>query len=208
MLRTTLACLLLVLGGWGAARWLTYDFQAWTDEDARRLEIALAPRPAPLVALQGQLLPAAELPALLRHNGVTIADFFYTRCTSVCLSQGSVFQQLQSALQAHPDPKVQLLSLSFDGLHDGLPQLQAYAHALRADPGRWQFARLPDPAQQALLLRRLGVLVVPNGRGDFEHNAALLVFDSDGRLVRVFDLAEQALALNYARHLAQRQQRS
>jgi protein SCO1/2 len=46
------------------------------------------------------------------------------------------------------------------------------------------------------------VVVVPTGRGDFEHNAALLVFDARGRMVRVFDLAEQQLALDYARHLA------
>ena len=44
--------------------------------------------------------------------------------------------------------------------------------------------------------------MVPDGRGDFEHNAAFLVVDR-GRLVRVFDLAQQELALNYARHLAQ-----
>ena len=40
------------------------------------------------------------------------------------------------------------------------------------------------------------------GRGDFEHNAALLVFDRRSRMVRIFDLAEQQLAFNYARHLA------
>jgi protein SCO1/2 len=30
----------------------------------------------------------------------------------------------------------------------------------------------------------------------------LLVLDAQGRLVRIFDLAEQQLALDYARHLA------
>jgi protein SCO1 len=44
--------------------------------------------------------------------------------------------------------------------------------------------------------------VVPAGNGDLEHNAALLVVDRHGRLVRIFDLAEQQLALDYARHLA------
>ena len=43
---------------------------------------------------------------------------------------------------------------------------------------------------------------MPDGRGDYEHNAALLVLDAQGRLVRVFDVSEQELALNYARHLA------
>ena len=62
--------------------------------------------------------------------------------------------------------------------------------------------RVPDSAQQSLLLQSLGVVVVPNPPGDFEHNAALLVFDARGRVVRVFDLEERQLALNYARHLA------
>ena len=64
---------------------------------------------------------------------------------------------------------------------------------------------MPDIAQNALLLHRLGVGVVPDGRGDYEHNAALLVVDDQGRLVRIFDQAEQQLALDYARDLAQRQ---
>ena len=55
-------------------------------------------------------------------------------------------------------------------------------------------------AQQ--LLDVFQVVVVPDGRGDFEHNAALLVVDAQGRLVRIFDLAEQQMALDYARHLA------
>ena len=48
----------------------------------------------------------------------------------------------------------------------------------------------------------LGVVVVPDGRGDYEHNAAFLVLDAQGRMVRVFDLAEQQWALDFARHLA------
>jgi protein SCO1/2 len=206
MLRTALACVLLALGGWAAARWLTYDFQVWTDEGARRLEVALNPVPAPPVTLQGPALPApAAMPAVLGSGGVTIADFFYTRCETVCLSLGSSFQQLQAALQAEPASGVRLLSISFDGAYDNPKVLQAYAGQLGADAATWRFASVPNPAEQALLLRRLGVVVIPNGLGDFEHNAALLVFDTRGRMVRVFDLAEQQLALDYARHLSRTQ---
>jgi len=67
-------------------------------------------------------------------------------------------------------------------------------------------SRVADAGQQRALLQRLGVVVVPDGRGDFEHNAALLVIDArtpaGPQLVRVFDLAEQQLALDYARHRA------
>ncbi|WP_404299903.1 SCO family protein [Alicycliphilus denitrificans] len=206
MWRTALLSALLVLGGWAAARWLTYDFQVWTDEGARRLEVALRPIEAPSVAVQGTAINAS-LPALLAAGGgTTVVDFFYTRCETVCLSLGSSFQQLQAALQADRAtghvPKVRLLSISFDGARDDPAALAAYAQGLRADFDLWRFVRVPDATQQAALLQRLGVVVVPDGRGDYEHNAALLVFDAHGRMVRIFDLAEQQLALDYARHLA------
>lgn len=206
MLRTAALSLLLLLAGWSAVSWLTYGFQAWTDEDARRLEVALRPVPALEVAVQGADAQTVELPALLREGGVTIADFIYTDCQTICLTLGGTFQQLQAALQADAAAGtasgVRLLSLSFDGARDDPPTLRAYAARMNADPALWRFVRVPAPEQEQALLRRLGVVVVPDGRGDYEHNAALLVFDASGRMVRVFDLAEQQLALDYARHLA------
>ena len=97
---------------------------------------------------------------------------------------------------------VRLLSISFDSAHDTPVALQAYAQQLQADPTVWRFVRLPDAVQTQQLLRRFQVVVVPDGRGDYEHNAAFLVLDAQGRMVRVFDLAEQQLALDSARHLA------
>lgn len=207
MLRTAVLSLLLALCGYAAADWLTHGFQVWTDEGARRLEVALQPVDAPRVAVDGPGVAAPDLPALLAQGGgVTIADFIYTRCQTVCLSLGSSFQQLQAALQADraagQRANVRLLSISFDGARDHPAALRAYAQGLRADPALWRFVRVPDAAQEQALLRRLGVVVVPDGRGDYEHNAALLVFDARGRMVRVFDVAEQQLALDYARHLA------
>lgn len=205
MLRTALLGLLVILGGYGAAAWLTHDFQVWTEEGARRLEVALNPVPLPAAPLQG---PELATPTLVQATtgSVTIADFFYTRCQTVCLSLGSTFQQLQAELAAAPTPTgttpVRLLSLSFDGAHDDPATLQAYARKLEADPALWRFASVPDAQAQQALLERLGVVVIPDELGDFEHNAALLVFDPQGRMVRVFDMAEQELALNYARHLA------
>lgn len=207
MLRTALLSVALVLCGWAAASWLTCDFQVWTDEGARRLEVALRPVEVPPVAVQGPDVAIPDLPTLLTAGGgVTVVDFIYTHCETICLSLGSSFQQLQAALQADAAAghasEIRLLSISLDGARDDPAALQAYARGLRADSALWRFVRVPDARQQQTLLRRLGVVVVPDGRGDYEHNAALLVFDAHGRMVRVFDLAEQQLALDYARHLA------
>ena len=208
MLRTALLVCLLALAGYASAHWLTHDFEVWTAEGARRLEVAQQPVSVPPITVDGVGIAAQPLPALLaQHAGITVVDFVYTRCQTVCLSLGSSFQQLQTALQADhaagSASNVRLLSISFDGAHDSPAVLQAYSHQLQADPGVWSWVRVPDAAGQHALLERLGVVVVPNGLGDYEHNAAFLVFDARGRMVRVFDLAEQQLTLDYARHLAQ-----
>lgn len=220
MVRTALLCALLALAGYASGAWLTHDFQVWTAEGARRLEVALQPVPAPPVVVDGPGMAPQPLAQWLAAPGaVTVVDFIYTRCQTVCLSLGSTFQQMQASLlqdragvpgrsagSAWVDAgkHVRLLSLSFDGAHDTPAQLQAYAHTLHADPAVWQFARVPDSAQNAQLLRRFAVVVVPDGRGDFEHNAALLVVDGRGRLVRIFDPTEPQLALDYARDLVRR----
>jgi protein SCO1/2 len=205
MIRTAIACLALAIGAHAAASWLTHDFQVWTAEGARRLEVALAPVPAPPVQVEGPgLAPGLRLSDVLADgHSVTIVDFFYTRCETVCLSLGTTFQQLQAALQqdAPPSP-VRLVSISFDP-RDTTQDLRAYAARLHAGPS-WRFLRAADARQTAQLLEAFRVTVVPSGR-DFEHNAALLVVDPRGRLVRAFDIAEQQLALDYARHLARQE---
>lgn len=207
MLRTASLACLLALAGYASARWLTYDFEVWTAEGARRLEVARNPIPLPAVTVEGPGVAWQSLPALTSQGrAVTLVDFVYTRCQTVCLSLGSSFQQLQTALQADRSAgattRVRLLSISFDGAHDSPDVLQAYAHALGVDPTLWHWVRVPDATQQQTLLQSLGIVVVPDGRGDFEHNAAILVVDTHSRLVRVFDLSEQQLALDFARHLA------
>ncbi len=202
MLRTVLLCGALAVGGYAAAGWLTHDFQAWTAEGSRRLEVALSPVATPPVLVEGPATPAQPLPQVVADGRtVTIVDFVYTRCQTVCLSLGSTFQQLQAALRSDPAANVRLLSVSFDP-RDTSADLRAYAARMRADAKHWRFVRGADARQTAALLSAFEVVVVPDGRGDFEHNAALLVVDQRGRLVRIFDIAEQELALNYARHLA------
>ena len=207
MIRSALLCVALALGGYAGAAWLTHDFQVWTAEGARRLDVALAPVATPRVTAEGPGIAPQALPQLLApSDSVTVVDFIYTRCQTVCLSLGGVFQQMQAQLQAAGpgDPgasRVRLMSISFDE-RDSTPDLQAYAHRLRADPQWWRFVRIGNPLERQRLLAQFQVTVVPDGRGDYEHNAALLVVDRQGRLVRIFDYAEQQLALDYARYLA------
>ncbi len=203
MLRTMLVTFVLVLLGWWSGAWITCDFQVWTAEGARRLSVTERPVDTPLTTIDGPGVVATDLRARLSGPGrATIVDFVYTRCPTVCLSLGSGFQQLQQALAKTPDDGVKLLSISFDPLHDDATSLQQYATRFRADPTIWTFATAPDAVQLQHLLDAFQVVVIDDGRGGFEHNAALLVIDGRGRLVRIFDDTDTELALNYARVLS------
>jgi len=205
MLRTTLATFSLALLGWWSGAWITQDFQVWTAEGARRLSVIERPVDTPLATLAGPDVVGNDLRAWLSGPGrATIVDFVYTRCPTVCTTLGSGFQQLQQALAKTPASGVKLLSISFDPVHDDASSLQRYAAQWRADSTHWAIATVPDAVQLQRLLTAFQVVVIDDGRGGFEHNAALLVIDGRGRLVRIFDDSELDLALNYARSVAQR----
>jgi protein SCO1/2 len=48
-------------------------------------------------------------------------------------------------------------------------------------------ATVPDKAQLATLLEKFGVIVIPDGRGNYAHNAAFYLIDPQGKLVDVLD---------------------
>ena len=208
MFKTAVASAFLAFTAYACAAWLTHDFQVWTAEGARRLEVALLPVATPAVQVQAPSGPPKPLRQLMAdEQTVTIVDFIYTRCQTVCLALGSTYQQMQSSLQSSRTTdaaarRVQLLSISFDSQRDDQPALTEYAARMNADAAVWRLVRVPDPKDLARLLADFQVVVVDSSQGDFEHNAALLVVDTHGRLVRIFDYADHQLALDYARYLA------
>jgi protein SCO1 len=202
---TRTACVSVVLAvlAYAAGSWLTLGYSVWTAEGARRLQVHRAPVPAPSISVVTPSQGTQPLAALLGPGrSVTVLSFFYTRCPSICLALGSTLQQMQQALQQPPQTAVRLLSLSFDPAHDSPDALQAYSRQMRADPALWQFATPVDAAALHRLLKPFGVVVVADGRGGYDHNAALLVVNRQGQLVRIFDDTDPEAALAFARQLA------
>ena len=158
--------------------------------------------------MQGPSGPPQPLRQMLADGQtVTIVDFVYTRCQTVCLALGSTYQQMQASLQSARQSnvaarRVQLMSISFDSERDDPPALADYAARLNADAALWRMVRVPEAQDLAHLLTDFQVVVVPSSQGDFEHNAALLVVNTQGRLVHIFDYAEFQLALDYSHYLA------
>ena len=111
-------------------------------------------------------------------------SFVYTRCTTVCALLSSGFQRLHR--QSADEDGIQLLSISFDP-RDTPGQLREYGSHFGADGQAWRFARIRDTTEIAGFLRTFGVVVIPDGKGDFQHNAAIHVVNAEAKLARVLD---------------------
>ena len=204
LLGTFALCLAVLAGGLVAIYQATAGGTAFTTETLRRTAIAQAPMAMPdfgVVDAQGR---TQSLPQLVGQDGrVWIVDFVYTRCTTLCLALGTVFQQLQAQIVAQGlQQQVGLLSISFDPLQDQPPALAEYAVRMRMQADVWQLVSLRSESDRRRLLDSFGIMVVPAPLGEFEHNAALHIVDPQGRLVRILGLDEGAEALDLARKLA------
>jgi protein SCO1 len=76
---------------------------------------------------------------------IVVADFFFTRCTSICPRMSAEMQQLQFKLDEPAFKDILFLSHTVDPLNDSLPVLRKYARKLEADSSRWKFVT-GDPA--------------------------------------------------------------
>lgn len=115
----------------------------------------------------------------------------YTRCTAICVALGYEFRELQAQIvRSGLSDKVQLLSISFDPEHDTSDVLAGYAKRMRADPSIWRVGTVPDENDLRDLLDVVGIVVIPDGLGGFQHNAAFLVVDPNGQLTAIVDLAQ------------------
>lgn len=185
-LRTAAASLVVCVAG-GALFWYGSDgFRALTTEQARRRAIAHSPRVLPVVALEDQ---DGRPFTLGDYRGRPVAvDFVYTQCQSICPLLSAGFQRLDRAERSRPAGRqLQLVSISFDP-RDTPARLREYASHYDADGRAWRFARVRDTRDLAALLGAFGITVISNGRGDFQHNAAVHVVDGHGRLARVLDM--------------------
>lgn len=191
MKRTIFATVAVSLAATATFWWGTDGLSALTAEAARRQQVLREPRPIPHARLEDQ---HARPLALADFGGRRVAvEFIYTRCATVCRNLGTSFRQIRDAIERdEPGNDLVLLSLSFDPEHDDPAALKAWVEAHGADGRRWRVARIAEPARLAALLEAFGVVVVADGFGGWEHNAAIHLLGRDGRLVRISDIEEPA----------------
>ncbi|MDO9278183.1 MAG: SCO family protein [Polaromonas sp.] len=204
LLKTFALSLLLLLLGFGLLFVATNRGQAFTTEGLRRSEVSRQALQIPNFELLDAAHQKMGLHQRLNLDGrVLIVDFVYTRCQTICSALGSVYQQLQTEIiERSLQQQVGLLSISFDPANDDPKALQNYATRMRMDPGVWRIETLSRWQDRRRLLDSFGIMVVPAPLGEFEHNAALHLVNTQGQLVSIMDYDRPSDALNAALALA------
>ena len=97
-MKMIVALLLVWLAGIGALYQVSDGFRVVTSEEARRLSIVAHPRAILDARLQLTSGASIMLSHALRTDGrVTIVNFIYTRCNTICSVMGHELQQLQAS---------------------------------------------------------------------------------------------------------------
>ncbi|MFD2572276.1 SCO family protein [Spirosoma soli] len=120
---------------------------------------------------------------------IYVADFFFTRCGTICPKISSQLTRVQDIFRNNPS--VVLLSHSVDPEHDRPQQLKAYAKKYEAIPGKWYF--LTGSKEDIYNLAMHGYYLpavdagVKEGKPDetFIHSEKLVLVDKEG-IVRGF----------------------
>jgi protein SCO1 len=199
---TLSASFLVVLLGLSALYRATEGGVSFTTETYRRIQVEKQAQDIPALRIVDQSNEKTDLNSFFKSsNKVWIVDFIYTRCQTVCLALGSKYQQLQTQIQQRGlGGKIGLLSVSFDPTNDTPAALMRYAQRLQANPAVWKIVTLENVNDKHKLLSEFGIMVIPAPLGEFEHNAAFHLVDSQARLVKIigYEQTDQLLDLTLA----------
>jgi len=182
---TTLCSVLMIVLGTVSLSQATDSFTTWTAEQARRTQVQMDQTGLPNV----ELLSNKNTNLLLtdRAKPLTVINFIYTRCPTVCNNFGFTFKRLQQALADKSlTEHVKMLSISFDVSHDTAEALDRYLLLHGADTNVWHAAVPKEEGALNTLLKRFGVIVIDDKQGEFIHNSAIYITSANG-IERIFD---------------------
>ncbi len=122
------------------------------------------------------------------ENKHVFITFMYTACTTVCWqlesNMGHVYDHIP---KQYLGEDIIFLSISFDPERDDPATLDQYKDYFASDGETWRMATIPDQTQLDNLLKEFGVIVIPNGNGDFMHNSAFYLVNRKGTLTNIMD---------------------
>ncbi|MFC4559189.1 SCO family protein [Virgibacillus kekensis] len=165
----------------------TDGFRAFTAESARTYDILQNKPQFPAVTLEDSKERVYTFDELAKDKYVFLT-FMYTSCTTVCpqleMNMADVYEQIPPE---YIGEDILFLSISFDPERDDPETLRKYRFYFNSDGETWRMARINDKEELNTLLEKLGVIVIPDGNGNFTHNSAFYFIGKTGHLLNVMD---------------------
>ncbi|WP_148868679.1 SCO family protein [Tenacibaculum adriaticum] len=118
---------------------------------------------------------------------IYVADFFFTRCQTICLAMAYNMSELQEHFKN--DNEVMFLSHSVTPVMDSVPVLRSYADAKGVIDGKWNITT-GDKKHIYDLARKSYFAVLDEGSGDendFIHTENFVLIDKDRRIRGSYD---------------------
>lgn len=173
----------------------TDGFTAYTAESARVTKLIENQPEFPEVTLEdseGRTYSISEF-----EDKYVFITFIYTGCTTVCIQLEQNMAQVYNQIpREYLGQEIVFLSISFDPTRDDPAMLDKYKDMFKSDGETWRMARIPNQVELDSLLEKFGVIVIPDGNGNFAHNAAFYTVDGNGSLVDVMDFSDIDAAAN------------
>ena len=122
---------------------------------------------------------------------IYVADFFFTRCQTICPIMAVNMRDLQEEFRN--DPELKFLSHSVTPVMDSVPVLRAYADKNQAIDGKWEITT-GDKKHIYELARKSYFAVLDEGDGgdqDFIHTEQFILVDQKGRIRGFYDGTEK-----------------
>ena len=121
------------------------------------------------------------------HGKIYIADFFFTRCQTICIAMAYNMSELQEFYK--DDNDIMFLSHSVTPVMDSVPVLRAYASSKGVIDGKWNVTTGPKTHIYDLA-RKSYFAVLDEGNGDendFIHTEQFVLIDKERRIRGFYD---------------------
>jgi|SRR5690625_717338 len=167
----------------------TDGFRAFTAETARTNSLIKNQPSLPLVTLEDSLKNKYSFDEF--EGKYLLMTFIYTACSTVCpvleTNAAQIFEQIP---EKYLGEDIVFLSISFDTERDTPEILHKYGGYFGIEGDKWRIARVPENNDLDILLGDLGVIAIPDGQGDFQHNVAFYLIGPDGHLLDVMNFED------------------
>lgn len=148
-----------------------------------------ARKPAPLPGDSVYQLPAPMSDQLgrrfdwrARRGKPQVVSMFYTSCQYICPLIVDSGKAIEKSLTPAERDRVELLLISMDPRRDDTKALEKVGTQRKLDPKHWTLAS-PAPDNVRSIAGLLGVRYRALADGEFNHTSALVLLDSDGRVL-------------------------